>query len=218
MKLSNATRDVLKNFSTINANLMVREGNTLKTISSMKNIVATATIPDSFTKEFGIYDLNEFLASMSLFKTPDLAFDDNRVVIKEDNGRSKCDFYYSDPSVITTVTKDITMPSVDVEFELTEDTLNSVLKAAAVLGAPDLVLTAEEGGDIELKVSDKKNDTSNSFSVKVGENATSSYKYYFKVENLKLIPGTYKVEVSSRNISRFVNQTIEVEYFIALES
>ena len=218
MKLSNATRDVLKNFSTINANLMVREGNTLKTISSMKNIVATATIPDSFTKEFGIYDLNEFLASMSLFKTPDLAFDDNRVVIKEDNGRSKCDFYYSDPSVITTVTKDITMPSVDVEFELTEDTLNSVLKAAAVLGAPDLVLTAEQGGDIELKVSDKKNDTSNSFSVKVGENATSSYKYYFKVENLKLIPGTYKVEVSSRNISRFVNQTIEVEYFIALES
>ena len=218
MKLSNATRDVLKNFSTINANLMVREGNTLKTISSMKNIVATATIPDSFTKEFGIYDLNEFLASMSLFKTPDLAFDDNRVVIKEDNGSSKCDFYYSDPSVITTVTKDITMPSVDVEFELTEDTLNSVLKAAAVLGAPDLVLTAEQGGDIELKVSDKKNDTSNSFSVKVGENATSSYKYYFKVENLKLIPGTYKVEVSSRNISRFVNQTIEVEYFIALES
>ena len=218
MKLSNATRDVLKNFSTINANLMVREGNTLKTISSMKNIVATATIPDAFTKEFGIYDLNEFLASMSLFKTPDLAFDDNRVVIKEDNGRSKCDFYYSDPSVITTVTKDITMPSVDVEFELTEDTLNSVLKAAAVLGAPDLVLTAEQGGDIELKVSDKKNDTSNSFSVKVGENATSSYKYYFKVENLKLIPGTYKVEVSSRNISRFVNQTIEVEYFIALES
>jgi len=218
MKLSNETREVLKNFSTINSNLMVREGNTLKTISAMKNIVAKAEIPDSFSNEFGIYDLHEFLSSLSLFKMPDLTFEENRVILKEDGGKSKCNFYYCDPSVITTVSKDITMPSVDVEFTLSEDTLSSVLKAAAVLAAPDLILSAQEGGDIELKVADKKNDTANSFSVKVGDNSPTSYNYYFKVENLKLIPGTYKVEVSSRNISRFVNEAKSVEYFIALET
>jgi hypothetical protein len=110
------------------------------------------------------------------------------------------------------------MPSVDVEFTFTQSTFDKILKASAVLGVPDVVLTGTAGGNIELTVTDRKNDTSNDYSISVGENSPSDFTYYFKVENLKLLAGDYKVEVSEKGISHFVNVNKPVEYFIALEA
>lgn len=218
MKLSNDTRDVLKNFSTINQNLLVKNGSVINTMSAMKNIVAKATVPDSFNNEFAIYDLNEFLSALSLFKDPSLDFDDKAVKLKEEGGGSSLNYFFSDPSIVTAPKTEITMPSVDVEFTFTQETFNAIQKASAVLGVPDVVLKGTTGGDINLTVTDRKNDTSNDFAIKVGENATSDFTYFFKVENLKLLAGNYKVEVSSKGISHFVNTNKPVEYFIALEA
>ena len=217
MKLSNETRDVLKNYSTINANLLVSHGNKIATMSQMKNIVSSATVGDTFDTEFAIYDLNEFLAALSLFNDPELTFGEQSVRIAQ--GSQDLTYFYSDPSVVTTPKTEISMPSVDATFTLTKDTFNKVLKAAAVLGAPDMVL--DIGGDsiMDLRVSDRKNDTSNSFSIEVGaESPAKGKKFYFKVENLKLLPGDYEVEVSERGISRFKNVSKDVEYYIALET
>ena len=218
MKLSNDTRDVLKNFSTINQNLLVKNGSVINTMSAMKNIVAKATVPDSFNNEFAIYDLNEFLSALSLFKDPSLDFDDKAVKLKEEGGGSSLNYFFSDPSIVTAPKTEITMPSVDVEFTFTQETFNAIQKASAVLGVPDVVLKGTAGGDINLTVTDRKNDTSNDFAIKVGDNATSDFTYFFKVENLKLLAGNYKVEVSSKGISHFTNTNKPVEYFIALEA
>jgi hypothetical protein len=218
MNLSNDTKEVFKNFSTINQNLMVKSGNVINTMSAMKNIVAKATIPDTFDNEFAIYDLNEFLSALSLFKNPTLSFSDKAVKLNEEGGGSSVNYFFSDPSVVTSPKTEITMPSVDVEFTFTQNSFNQILKASAVLGVPDLVLTGTAGGDINLTVTDRKNDTSNDFAIKVGENASSDFTYFFKVENLKLLSGDYKVEVSQKGISHFTNVNKPVEYFIALES
>lgn len=218
MQLSGDTRDVLKNFSTINQNLMVKSGNTINTMSAMKNIVAKATIPDTFSNEFAIYDLNEFLSALSLFKSPSLDFADKSVKLNEEGGGSSLNYFFSDPSVVTTPKTEITMPSVDVEFTFTQNAFIDIQKASAVLGVPDVVLKGTAGGDINLTVTDRKNETSNDFSIKVGDNAPSDFTYYFKVENLKLLSGDYKVEVSSKGISHFTNVTKPIEYFIALEA
>ena len=218
MKISNDTRDVLKNFSTINQNLLVKSGNVINTMSAMKNIVAKATIPDSFSNEFAIYDLNEFLSAMSLFKSPTLDFGDQSVRLNEEGGGSSLKYFFSDPSVVTTPKTEITMPSVDVEFTFTQDTFSAIQKASAVLGVPDVVLKGTAGGDIELTVTDRKNETSNDFSIKVGDNSPNDFTYFFKVENLKLLGGDYKVKVSDKGISHFAHVNKQIEYFIALEA
>jgi hypothetical protein len=213
MKLSNETVSVLKNFSTINQNLVIKGGNKIATMSAMKNIVAKAEVIEDFPQEFAIYDLNEFLSAISLFSKPELEFENDFVMITEEGTSTSLKYWYSDPSVVTTPTKDITMPECEVKFNLSSDTLSTVTKAAAVIGAPDMAL---ESGS--LKVTDKKNDTANNYALDLDVDSQSeNYKFWFKVENLKLIQGSYDVQVSSKNISHFKNSTGNVEYFIALE-
>ena len=214
MKLSEQTVSILKNFSTINQNLVIKEGSEIATMSAMKNIVAKATVEENFPVEFAIYDLNEFLSALSLFTNPDLDFQENYVVITEAGYKGKSlKYWYSEPSVVTTPSKEVTMPSSEVKFPLQSNVLSEVQKAAAVIGAPDMVLE-----DDELRVTDKKNDTANSYSTPLDTEANgANYKFWFKVENLKLLPGCYDVEVSSKRISHFQNKKLPVGYFIALE-
>ena len=213
MKLSDNTISVLKNYSTINQNLMINMGSTLSTMSAMKNIVAQATVEETFEQDVAIYDLNEFLACMSLFQNLDLDFQDDFVIMKGESNNS-LKYWYSDPSVVTTVSKAIEMPQCEVNFTLSTEQLSNITKAAATIGAPDMVL---EGGN--LRVTDKKNDTANAYHAEIFDEASDAtdYKFWFKVENLKLMAGTYDVSVSSNKISNFKNTNSDIEYFIALE-
>ena len=214
MKLSDNTVSVLKNYSAINQNLLINAGSTLTTMSAMKNIVARATVAENFEKDVAIYDLNEFLASLSLFESPDLDFQDKFVMLGNEGSRKSLKYWYSDPSVVTTVTREITMPECEVSFKFSDKELSDITKAAAVIGAADMVL---ENGS--LRVTDKKNDTANHFAMEVDYvNAVETdHKFWFKVENLKLMPGTYEVAVSKNKISNFKNSNVDIEYFIALE-
>ena len=218
MKLSDHTVDVLKNFASINQNLVIKEGSTLTTMSAMKNIVAKAEVEESFDKEVAIYDLNEFLASVSLFTNPVLEFDEGFVTIKEENNpKNSLKYFYSDPSVVTSPNKTITMPSKEVSFTLNGENLNKLKRAAGVIQAPDLVLE-KKNTDVFLTVKDKKNDTANTFSIDVDTVADGSdFKFYFKVENLKLMDGDYEVDISSKNISHLASSNKDVEYWVALE-
>ena len=222
MNLSNETVTVLKNFSTINQNLVIKSGNSISTMSAMKNIVAKAEVSDTFPKDFAIYDLNEFLAALSLFDKPNLDFKEDFVVVTENGSAAKfLKYWYSDPSVVTTPSKEVTMPSCEVSFSLSSNILSDVQKAAAVIGVPDMVLEAMSVGKAILKVTDKKNDTANDYAVGIDvtneDGKDLPYKFWFKVENLKLLSGTYNVAVSSKNISHFVNSNVDIHYWIALE-
>ena len=217
MKLSSNTTMVLKNFATINQNLVIKEGSELLTMSSMKNIVAKATVEENFPKEFVIYDLNEFLASLSIFKSPVLEFEEQYLTIKEeDQPHKKLTYFYSDPSVVQSPTKTITMPSEEVKFHLDINKLLEMKRAAGVIGSPDMVLQ-KSSGNSSLLVKDKKNDTANNYSSDISTDGDGEYKFFFKVENLKLFDGDYDVKISSKNISHFKNDKSNIEYWIALE-
>ena len=213
MKLTTETISVLKNFSTINANLKVNAGSSISTMSAMKNIVAKADVSEEFLSDFAIYDLNEFLSALSLFGKPDLEFDNEFVTITEEGTSESLMYWFSAPEVVTTPSKEISMPSTELTFNLSSETLERITKAAAIIGVPDMALS---GG--KLMVTDKKNTNANAVetSLDVGDVA-AEYKFWFKVENLKLMPGDYDVEVSSKKISHFTNAKMGVQYWIALE-
>ena len=219
MKLNQNTIETLKNFAGINTNILIKEGNELSTISTMRNIFAKAKITDQFTKEFGIYDLNQFLSIVSSATKPELSFKDKHLeIFNEGTPKNNKKLFYSDPSVIVSPTKPVNMPEAEVTFTLTEANYKDLLKDALILQSPDLALIGTKGGDVVLKVFDKKNDTSNSSTIVVGQNATADYTFYFKVENMKMLDGDYDVSVSSKSISYFKNKTKPIEYWIALES
>ena len=217
MKLSNHTTSVLKNFATINQNLVIKEGNTIATMSAMKNIVAKAEVEETFPMEVAIYDLNEFLGALSLFTSPVLDFNDGYVMISEETKpTTKMKYFYSDPSVVTSPNKMITMPSNEVKFTMSNEDLTKLKRAAGAIGAPDMVLE-KNGFGSSLTVKDKKNDTANNYSLDVDTDSEGQFNFFFKVENMKLLDGTYDVEISSKNISHYVNKSTDVEYWIALE-
>ena len=215
MKLSDSTLTVLKNFAGINNSILVKEGKKLRTISVAKNILAEANIEEEFPRDVAIYDLNQFLNGLSLHSSPELDFaNDGYVVIRE--GRSRSKYFFADPNVIVTPPdKPINLPTEDVEFELSTEQLDKLLKASAVYQLPDLSAVGE-AGVVKLVVRDKKNDTSNDFSVVVGE-TDKEFSFNFKVENIKILPGTYEVVVSQKLLSRFTSKNHDLTYYIALE-
>ena len=215
MKLSEKTLNILKNFSSINQSILVKQGNQLRTISVAKNILAEAEIKEEFPRDFAIYDLNQFLNGLSLHQDPEMDFSpDSYLSIRE--GKRRVKYFYADPNVIISPPeKAIQLPSKDVCFQLDSITLEKLLKAAAVYQLPDLCAVGE-AGVIKLVVRDKKNDTSNEFAIVVGE-TDKDFTFNFKVENIKIIPGAYEVIVSSKLLSEFTNSNHDLKYYIALE-
>ena len=216
MKLSDSTLSILRNFAGINNSILVKRGNRLRTISVAKNILAEANLGEEFPSDFALYDLNQFLnVNNSLFRNPELDFTDNGYVVISE-GESKQTFFFADPNVIVTPPdKEITLPTEDVCFELSTEQLDKLLKAAAINQLPDFSAIGRNG-KVTLVVRDKKNDTSNNFNIVVGE-TSSEFTFNLKVENIKILPGTYDVVVSQKLLSRFTSKNHDLTYYIALE-
>ena len=215
MNLSDNTLGILKNFAGINNSILVKKGNQLRTISVAKNILAEAEIPEDFPRDVAIYDLNQFLNGLSLHQDPDLDFSqETHLTIRE--GRRKVKYFFADPQVIIAPPeKEISLPSQDACFQLDSNALEKLLKAAAVYQLPDLSVVGD-AGVVKLIVRDKKNDTSHEFSEEVGE-TTEEFSFNFKVENIKIIPGSYDVIISSKLLAEFTNKNTDLKYYIALE-
>jgi len=214
MQLSDSTLKILSNFATVNANMVLKPGQQLKTISEAKNILATADIVEDFPKDMGIYDLNEFLSIHGLVENPTLEFEENAVLIKD--GSNKVRYFFAQPSILTTPEKDITMPDCEVEIHFTDESLSRLKKAASVLGHIDFAI--EGGDDVIARVYDAKDSSANTFELNLGPNTTGhSFNFVMNISNLKLIDGSYDIFISSKLISHWQNKTVPVNYFIALE-
>ncbi len=213
MKLSGETVDVLKNFSNINQNILIKEGTQLRTMSTMKNILAEAPIKETFPREFGIYDLNEFLGVLTLVNDAELEFD-SESHLTVNGGNVKIKYFFSDPSILTTPPETFKAPECDVSFGVTRKTLSSVLKASAVMQLPDIVIEGNTGASITA--TDLKNTTSNNYTEQLNSETTQTFKFHFKADNLKMIPGDYQVKASSTaQVSNWVGS--DASYWIALE-
>ena len=218
MELSEKALTVLKNFATINPNIVLTEGSTIKTISEAKNVLATATLDVEFPKTVGVYDLNEFLSVLSLVDNPTLSFSDDKfVTISDSSLRSQIKYFYSDISMLTVPSKDIVMPEAEVSFTLDRDTLSRVKRAASVLGHTEMSLTSGVGA-LQLSVIDHNDPTSNAYSTVVQVTFKEpNFNFVFNISNLKMVEGDYQVDISSKLISQFTNETAGIKYWVALE-
>lgn len=219
MELSENTVQVLKNFAGINSNIMVQEGNVLRSVTAARSVVARAEVTEQFPQAFGIYDLNEFISVLSLVDTPNLQFKDDYVLIGDASGRSKVKYFFSSEETLTTSQKDIKMPSADVNFTLDNDTLNRVKKAAAALGHSEISITGNDGV-LTLAVVDTKNSTSNAYEIDIDGEFNKDAKFNFVIDNknlARLLAGDYEVEISSKLITQFKNKQVNVTYWVALE-
>ena len=216
MNISSDTVVILKNFSDINQNILVKPGNQLQTISTLKNILAQADVSEKFEQEFAIYDLPEFLRAVDLFDKSDLVFNGGQnLTIKDSNSKQAIKYYFADKSVVVAPTKMITMPDKYVTFSLKKDVFEKLMKGVTTLNLPDIAVTGD-GSEIKLVATDKKNKSSNDYSEIIGE-TDKKFNAFFKAENLKVIGDDYDVEISQQKISHFVNRNKPVQYWIALE-
>jgi hypothetical protein len=218
MELSDKTLTVLKNYASINPNIVFSEGQNLKTISVARNVMSQTSIEEIMPNNFGIYDLNEFLSVLALVDKPNLSFAEHYVNVGDSTGRSKIKYYYTDKDMLTTPTKDIIMPEADVTFTLDIDTLSKVKRAASVLGHSEISITPASGA-VRLSVIDSKDATSNAFSIDVEGTYDSEtpFNFIMNVNNLKVVNEDFTVRMSKKLISQFKSQQSEIEYFIALE-
>jgi hypothetical protein len=215
--LSKTTLSVLKNFSTLNSNILVKPGNVLRTITPSKNGMAEATVEETFDVEFGIWDLSKFLGVVSLFSTPKFEFGEKSVVIHGGNG-SRVTYFYSEPRLLTTPTKNVNMPSVSLSVDITEKIFAELQKASSVLQLPDLSFV-NENDRIMAVVSDLQDPTTNNYKVDVGVNKSNSeFSLNFKMENIKILPGDYTIEFSKNVVGQFTNETLDLKYWFAMET
>lgn len=217
MKISQQTLSILKNFASINGNILVRAGSTLSTISPQKNILASAAVSENFPTSFAIYDLGQFLGAISLFEDPDFNFTDKYVTIS--SGSRSIKYWFAEPSmIISAPDKKLSLPTEDVAFDASASSISEVLKAASVLQAPEVAVVSDGTANTQLVATNVKNDTSNEYHVDVGNANTAKFRMVFKSENLKLINGDYKVTISSKGMGKFANEKAGLEYFIATEA
>lgn len=214
MKLSKKTVELLKNFSNINPNLLIKQGNRLATITTHKNVMASVTVAETFPNDFGVYDLNEFLAAVSLFEDPELTFSAASVTMKENNNSIR--FGAADASVLTAPTKEIVFPDSDIDFTINASSLGMIQKTSAILRGGDLLISGD-GSKIVATVCDKKNSALNTYNLDLGT-TDKNFNVYLKVENLKMLPGDYTVSISKKKISRFQASSIDLVYYVAVES
>ena len=214
--LSQTTLNILKNFATINNGIIIKKGNTLRTISNAENILAAANVEESFPQTFAIYDLNQFLAGLSLFDNPSLVFDNNDFVTIKD-GRSRVKYYFSDPEITlkTAPDKSVKYPGSDIQFTLSASDIAAIQKATGIYKLPDLNISSDE--EIVLSVRDNEVSTSNTYDIIVPGTFEGTHSLDLKVENIRLLQGDYTVGVSKHHISEWKHLNLDLTYYIALE-
>ena len=219
MKISGETLTILKNFASINTNIVFKPGDIVSTISSAKNIFAKCKIKEDIPNQFAIYDLNSLLAMLTLMENQDVSFNDKNLSVKSDKGTFE--YFYSNPDVV------VAAPDGEIEhedvykFKLTAEDIQMISKAAAITRAPTISIT-NKNQNVSLSVSDRKNDSSNSFRKSLGT-AFDAFDVFIAVENLKVVPDAYEVSVAKTNNGKakflhFKHESKDLEYWIAAEA
>ena len=216
--ISKQTLGILKNFSSLNSNILVKPGNVIKTITPSKNGMAEATVAEDFPEEFGIWDLNKFLGVISLFSAPTFAFGDKSVKISNTSGDSHVYYFYSEPRLLTVPTKSVNMPLPDLSLTLQEKTFSELQKASSVMQLPDLSIQRDGEGKIFAVICDIADPTSNSFRTQLSELNGPEFRLNFKMDNLRIVSGDYTLSFSKNVVCQFTHNTLPVKYWFALET
>jgi len=209
--------EVLQNFGSINQNIVFRQGTSLSIVSEAKNVMAKIELDEPIPMDFGIYDATELVRVMSLVDDAEIQFNEDSLSLAGNGSSIK--YYYSDIGMLTQPpSREVTMPEPEVKFTLTQETLNKLKRAASALGHKQIKVDADDES-VKLIITDTKNATANNFTIRVEGEATGDLSdgFTISIDNLKLMPGDYEVQVSSKLVSHFKNTDRNVQYWIALE-
>jgi hypothetical protein len=216
MKLSEATLNVLKNFSSINSGLVLQKGNVQKTISPEKTILAEVELEDAIPEQFGIYDLNTFLGNVTTLNNPELEFTSDSVIMSDSDIRMN---FYSCATnlIVSPPDKELVMKQIDVSFTLTNAILTKLLRLSSMNSLPNLSVIGKNG-EIRLQTHEKSNDTSNFASIKLNDYNGEDFSVSFKTENIKLLADDYDVEIMIGGFAKFTAKNKKLKYWIAVET
>jgi hypothetical protein len=217
MKLTSETLSVLKNFASINQGIEFKKGNTIRTMSSGKTVLAKATLKDEFPQDFCVYDLNQFLSVHSMFDNTEIEFDDKNVIFKSGTKKSTKYRKTAKEMIVTAPDKELSLPSVDVTFPLTKEDFADILKSAGILQSPHIAVESD-GNKVKLTTFNAKDDSAHTNSIEVADGTGIKFKMVFLTDNLKMIPGAYDVEISSKGLASFKNKSVDIQYWVATES
>jgi hypothetical protein len=219
MKLSSDTLNILKNFATINQGILFKKGKTLRTVSAQKNVMAEASITEEIPAEFGVYDLNNFLSVLTLHKDdPVIDFDNTNILISGLQGRSKIKYRFCAPNMIVAAPdKPISMPDAEINLSLNQEDFDWIMKAASVLSS-NYVAVESDGSKVFVIALDMANDAAHTDALEICDGNGDKYKMIFKVENLKMISGSYDIKISSKGISNFKHKALNLQYWVATET
>jgi hypothetical protein len=213
MKISEKTINYLKNFSTINQSILMRDGTKLSTVSPQKNIMAVANIEESIPSRVAIYDLPRFIGTISLFDDPEYSFEDDHVLLS--GGQQATKYKFADEqSIVAAPDKEIVLEDPEVEFFVQVEDLTNVIKACNVLRLPEIGIVGD-GETVSIQALDISNQDSDNHRVNVGK-TDLYFRMIFKPENLKLMSRNYNVRVSSKGIVEFSSD--DLKYWIATEA
>ena len=211
MKLTAKTLSLLQNFGAINQGIIIKEGKRLRTLSVLENIYAESDIDVEFPREFGIYDLNELLATISLLDSPELEFKSDHVLIT--SGSTKIKYYYSSPSLIVSPPdKDLTLQDKVATLTLSKQNLSRILKAGAALKLKELKFTnsgvvvfVTKGGDNQVAIGiDVDGDIQGTPTI--------------KIDNMRMLEDDYTVNVYERAVEFISQHDSSLRYVVTVEA
>jgi len=219
MKLNKDVLNVLKNYSTINQGITVKEGNELETISLKQSLYSTFTnkvVEEgqvTFPREFSIYDLNGFLSVVSLFDDPSFEFGADYVSIGQ--AGEWVIYYYSEPSIIDSPPETINFPEPDFDFFLSGDKLSKILKAANVLSANSIKF-ASDGNKIVASTFDRSGASDNTFTIDIDQYNGEPFESVIEIDELKVMGGSYTIGVKDNQFLRWASETQNIIYYVIL--
>ena len=219
MKLSENTINVLKSFSIINQGIEFKPGSTIQTISPQKCIMAKAEIDDTLPSNGCFYELNRFLGVLTLFDDPALNFNEKFVTVRD--AKRSVNYTFADPQMIVTPpSQEIQLPEIDVAVTLKWEDLSNTMKAASVMGLPEIAISSD-GSVINLEAISSKNPTADNYSNVIDNNSSGKvFSAIFKIENMKVMNFDYDVELSAKGIAKFKSANDhgpKLTYWIATE-
>lgn len=212
MKFTTKTIQILKNFASINSCIHFKKGNILKTVNQPYTIVGIATLDQEIEQSFAIFDLNRFLGALSLFNNPDIQLHESYMTIKD--GSKELNYIFADPSTILEPKEDLSLPNIAATVKISASNLADILKALSVMGLPQLAFVGD-GENVSVQAINSEDPTSDVFKITNLGETDRVFRAIYKVENLKIVPGEYTVDIAERGISLFRGEGIE--YFVAIE-
>ena len=194
MKLSDNTRNILKNFSQINQSLLFKQGTVLRTVTEEKTLYGEATIAEEIPRDFAVHDLQQLLSALSMFNDPTIDVREDCLYISD--GVMNLQYLYCDPeTIVTPPDKKMNIPAQIAELTIDQNQYSQIKKAAATLNSEYYWFYIEDGG-IRIGVGE---DGRHVLEMKpttgtVLDNVVSA-KAAFSVAQLSYIPGPYTIKV-----------------------